>query len=240
LQGSAAVLKDGEGTLSVLRRIFSAGGWEKERIIEYMRAILPALDTLAIESPADMARRSGNPMAYILEQEPVGREFRWLWFVLRANHQRGHFSPKQMSDGTLRALGVLTALFQCKDRPPQRPIPLVGIEEPEATLHPAAAGVLTDALREASHFTQVIVTSHSADLLDVKDLDPDSIRMVEAPEGETIIGPVDDASRSILRDRLCTAGELLRQNQLRPQIGPSEPAESNVAEKGGPDLPENS
>jgi hypothetical protein len=32
--------------------------------------------------------------------------------------------------------------------------------------------------------------------------------------GESRIGPVDRAGQSIMRDRLATAGELLRQNQL--------------------------
>ena len=32
----------------------------------------------------------------------------------------------------------------------------------------------------------------------------------------TVIGPVDDAGRSVLREGLFTPGELLRQNQLAP------------------------
>ena len=42
----------------------------------------------------------------------------------------------------------------------------MGIEEPELALHPAAAGVLIDSLREAADTAQVLVTSHSPDLLD--------------------------------------------------------------------------
>ena len=93
---------------------------------------------------------------------------------------------------------------------------LVGIEEPEGALHPAAAGVLLDALREAAGQTQIIITSHSPDLLDDKDLDPESILAVDAPNGTTVIAGVDEAGRSVLRDRLYTTGELLRINQLQP------------------------
>jgi hypothetical protein len=32
----------------------------------------------------------------------------------------------------------------------------------------------------------------------------------------TQIGPLDEAGRSVLKDKLFTAGELLRQNQLAP------------------------
>jgi len=233
--GGDAVLKDGAGTLGVLQRIFSAGGWEKERIIEYMRAILPSLDRLAIESLLDYAKRAQPEAASFLERARAGGEPHSLSFVLRANDHPLHFSHHQMSDGTLRALGVLTALFQCKDRPPQRPIPLVGIEEPEATLHPAAAGVLTDALREASHWTQVIVSSHSPDLLDSKDLDPDSLLIFDMKGSETVVGPADEASKSILRQRLCTAGELLRQNQLEPDLRTPEPAPTDSPPPGSMD-----
>ena len=58
-----------------------------------------------------------------------------------------------------------SALFQSSNGKANG-VPLVGIEEPEIALHPAAAGVLRDSLRDASESSQVIVTSHSPDLLD--------------------------------------------------------------------------
>jgi predicted ATPase len=164
-----------------------------------------------------------------MENDGIGEELAFLWFVLRVGNEPVYFPHRSMSDGTLRAFGVLLALFQCVDRPASDPIPLVGIEEPESTVHPAAAGVLFDALHEASHFTQVVVSTHSPDLLDIPDLDVDWLRIVEMVKGKTVIGPADEASRSIVRDRLCTAGELLRQNHLKPQDQAPGPvsAESN-------------
>ena len=94
--------------------------------------------------------------------------------------------------------------------------PLVGIEEPETVLHPAAAGVLRDGLRDASQSTQIIVTSHSPELLDDDKLPVDAILAVLSDQGETQIGPCDEATREMLRQRLFTAGELLRLNQIRP------------------------
>ena len=120
-----------------------------------------------------------------------------------------------MSDGTLRALGVLVALFQSKNGQSPR-VPLVGIEEPEIALHPAAAGALLDALREASARTQVLVTSHSPDLLDDTRIATESILAVTADQGLTRIGPLDEVGISAVRDRLYTPGELLRLNQLTP------------------------
>ena len=128
-----------------------------------------------------------------------------------------------MSDGTLRALGVLVALFQ-RPATDGRAVRLVGIEEPETALHPGAAAVLRSALFEASRHTQVIVTSHSPDLLDDKGISAENIVSVISRGGETILGPVDEASRTSIRDQLFTAGELLRLNQLSTDESVQPPA----------------
>ena len=127
------------------------------------------------------------------------------------------FTSQNMSDGTLRALAVLVALFQYSDR---YPLTLTGLEEPEAGLHPAAATVLFDSLIEASHFGQVVVTSHSPDLLDRDELPENAIKAVEMCEGRTVIGRVDNLGLSALRESLYTVGELMRMNQLRPEGAP--------------------
>ena len=135
-----------------------------------------------------------------------------------------------MSDGTLRALGILVALLQSGDGNGAGPyVPLVGIEEPELALHPAAAGVFIDRFREASRNTQVLVTSHSPDLLDNPQLDTDAILAVVADAGTTTIGSLDEAGKSALRDRLYTAGELLRLDQLAPDPAAKELSGRNCA-----------
>jgi predicted ATPase len=117
-----------------------------------------------------------------------------------------------MSDGTLRALGTLVAVTQLAER--KRPVRLIGIEEPETALHPAAAGALVGALREAASHTQVLVTSHSPDLVEQADLATDTILAVQSQQGTTEIGPIDAASRKSIKEHLYTAGELLRMDQL--------------------------
>jgi len=109
----------------------------------------------------------------------------------------------------------LSALYQSYDGGERR-VPFVGIEEPEVAVHPGAAGVLRDALQAASSTVQIAVTSHSPDLLDDKEIRDDWILGVVNEKGETKIGPIDQAGRSSIRDRLYTAGELLRLNQLIP------------------------
>ncbi len=122
------------------------------------------------------------------------------------------FYASNMSDGTLRMLAILLALFQRSNQATS----LVGIEEPEMGVHPAAAGVLFDSLSEASYFRQVLVTSHSSELLDRDDVDVDTLLAVSADNGTTMIGPINDRQKEVLRKRLGTAGELLRSNHLSP------------------------
>ena len=136
-------------------------------------------------------------------QEVAGSENPW------------RFLAGNMSDGTLRALGILVSLFQASNGDRVH-VPLVGIEEPEVALHPAAGGALMDALREASRKTQVVLTSHSPDLLDNVKLPTDTILAVHSEKGATRITSVDEASLAMLRQGLYTPGELLRLNQLQP------------------------
>jgi predicted ATPase len=130
------------------------------------------------------------------------------------------FLASAMSDGTLRAFGILLAAFQAASpKPDGHPPLLIGLEEPEMALHPAVAGVLLSALRQGARHCQILVTSHSPELLDNPDISPDALLVVDNEGGLTRIGPIDQASRDILHDKLCTAGELLRQNQLAPSAG---------------------
>jgi hypothetical protein len=66
---------------------------------------------------------------------------------------------------------------------------------------------------------QVVVTSHSPDLLDDESVDESQLFAVVNNAGTTLIAPLDEASRSALRERLYTAGEMLRANQLAPDLG---------------------
>lgn len=188
--------RDGSNLASVLAQLDRHDEATKERIEEYLAKVVPGV--------------RGVDVRVIGPKETL--EFRQ---VVAGSKDPWRFLAANMSDGTLRTLGILVALFQTTNGAASR-VPLVGIEEPETALHPAAAGVLLDSLRDASRTTQVIVTSHSPDLLDDEDLDRDSILAVVAEAGNTEIAPLDGAGRSAMRDHLYSAGELLRLDQLRP------------------------
>ena len=187
------LLGDGSNLTSILTQLSPA---VKTDIEEYLALVVPDIREVDVK-----AFGSKQILAF---RQKVGED-----------RYPGRFLTNNMSDGTLRALGILVALFQGGNEQ-QRRVSLVGIEEPEIALHPAAAGVLLDALRDAAHRTQVIVTTHSPDLLEDKHIDVESILAVEADDGNTVIAPVDEVGRSVLRDRLFTVGELLRVDQLRP------------------------
>jgi len=188
--------RDGSNIASVLAKLESRSPQVKTRIEEYLAAVVPGV--AGVDS-----RAIGPKETLEFRQDVRGAKHPW------------RFPASSMSDGTLRALGVLVALFQANGRDPSRRR-LVGLEEPEIALHPAAAGILTDGLRDAAEHVQICVTSHSPDLLDNKEIPAESLLAVVSEHGETTIGPLDEAGRSVLRDHLYTAGELLRMGQLRP------------------------
>jgi predicted ATPase len=188
--------RDGRNLASVLDRLARSGDaatGAKKRIEEYLARVVPGIEGVE-------AKRVGHMETLEFRQRVEGQEHPWS------------FPAINMSDGTLRALGTLVALFQHA----AGGAPLVGIEEPEIALHPAAAGVLFDALREASRDAQVVVTSHSPDLLDHRDIIDDQILAVVATDGRTEIAHINRAGRAALREGLYTPGELLRVDQLRP------------------------
>ncbi len=82
-------------------------------------------------------------------------------------------SATRLSDGTLRFLALLTVL--CHPNPP----PLICIEEPELGLHPDVIHQVAKLLIEASKRTQLIVTTHSSELIDHLWEDPESVVVCE-------------------------------------------------------------
>lgn len=134
-----------------------------------------------------------------------------LEFHVRANGSSFDLPAASMSDGTLRALATLVAVFQETYAGPPS---LVAIEEPETSLHPAASAALVDALDEATGRTQVLITTHSTELLDNETIRPDNIRVVEMIDGETVVAKVDEATVEIVERRLDSLGGLELQNQL--------------------------
>ena len=185
--------RDGRNLASVLARLHTHHPEIMETIEEYLAAVVPGVEG------AGRLMYGPRETVQFLQKVP-GQKHPWK------------FSAINMSDGTLRALGVIVALLQANSRTPS----VVGIEEPETALHPAASGVLWDEIRAAAQKTQVLVTSHSADLLDRDDILLDVLLGVSSEANRTSIGPLNERARNLLKEKLCTPGELMRQGATEP------------------------
>ena len=179
---------DGRNAASVLREIWKRNEEDGERICEILASIVP--HTVEVHP-----KRRGNKLAL---------EFVQKW----GKSESAKLEAFAMSDGTLRALGLLMAVFQ-------RPVPSVlVIEEPEATMHPGALGAVLDLLRHAGRSMQVIVTTHSPEALDAKWIRNKHLRVVTWEAGVSRVARISTATRETLRKQLAGAGELLRSNAL--------------------------
>ena len=185
---------DGSNVASVVERLAADGPGSLERVERFLAEIVPGV--CGVE-----ARSVGARQTVDFRQEAAGSSAPW------------RFAAASMSDGTLRALGILVALFQGRDGGGAS---LVAVEEPELALHPAAAAALAGAFREASLSRQVIVTTHSPDLLDQARLAEDLVLAAEADGGIARIAPAELGGREALRARLYSVGDLLRRGELGP------------------------
>jgi predicted ATPase len=105
----------------------------------------------------------------------------------------------------------------------------VAIEEPESALHPGAAFTLTEAILEAAETGQILISTHSPELLQHEAIGPDNLVAVESRGGNTIASKVNAGACRAIRKRLMTAGELQRREQLSP-----EPRQEPATQQGLP------
>ena len=187
---------DGGNVASVLEEINRQAPEDVARIGELLASIVPHIAKV-------YPKKHGNKLSMKFTQE---------W----GQNNRLDFDAFNMSDGTLRTLGLLVAVYQ-------RQTPsLIVIEEPEMTMHPGAFGAILDLIRHAARKMQVIVTTHSPDLLDSEWLEDRHIRLLRWEEGATHLSPLSSGSRAALQNHLMSAGELLRSNALRGESIASE------------------
>ncbi len=175
----------GENWASVLRALQSSGARNDFRAA--MARIVPDLDDFRVTAVG------GYLSPEFRHGEVNGRE-RWL-------------TAAQESDGTLRTAALLTALLQ-------QPLPtLLGIEEPELMVHVGVLPLLLEYIEQAADQTQVVLSTHSANLLD--HVPVECIRVVERDEEGTSIHRVSPDQVTLVQGHLTTAGALLREEGLR-------------------------
>jgi predicted ATPase len=188
-----ALKSDGSNAASVLQELLRGGNGAatREEVSRLLEAIVP-------ETKSVNPKKHGNKLSMSFSQE---------W----GTGKKLSFDAFSMSDGTLRSLGLIMAVFQ-------RPCPSVlVIEEPEATIHPGALGAVLDLIRRAAKTMQVVVTTHSPELLDAKWITDENLRIVTWQDGASHLLLPSNATREAMRSHLMGAGELLRADALHAE-----------------------
>ena len=121
---------------------------------------------------------------------------------------KSRIPSSRMSDGTLKFLSLLAALFHPKAAP------LICIEEPELGLHPDALQLVAEILLDASKSTQLIVTTHSEALVDALTDHPESVLVCERDfDNSTQMERLSKKKLEVWLKRY-TLGELWRKGEI--------------------------
>jgi len=136
------LLPDGQNLMTILNHIKNTHSLHYDKIEESVKKINPYFRDISFAF-------LGSKLYLILREESLAKSV----------------SIEHISDGTLRYLLLLSVLFN-----PERGN-LVCIDEPETSLHPDMINTISDAIRQASEETQMIITTHSPLLLNSFDID---------------------------------------------------------------------
>jgi predicted ATPase len=176
---------DGGNLAAVLHLLEDRHPHEYQRILETIRLVAPFFHTFQLEPLRD------NPRQVMLN-----------W---RAKNSDYEFGPHQISDGTLRFMALSTLLLQPREFLPA----MIIIDEPELGLHPYAIKILASMLEDTSNFTQILVATQSAALVD--QVEPDDVIIANIEQGAS---QFDRQSRDKLKEWLdeYTLSELWEKN----------------------------
>ena len=187
--GNRELYENGSDTAIALRRIKRDSPDDWEEICELLSVAVSCVEEVQAR------KRHGDLTLQFLQKLPDGK---------------ARFDASAMSKGTLRMLGILAAAYQ-------RPAPpLMVIEEPDASIHPGAMGVVLDVLRSATKSSQLVVTTHSPELLDAKWIKDRHLRLVSWENGASRIDRIAPSVSRAMSEEMFGAGELLRSNALTP------------------------
>jgi predicted ATPase len=151
----------------LLRLHHENGGSVYQRIVTTIRLIAPFFDDFVLD--------------------PEGPNQKDIILNWRDKGSSDVFGPHQLSDGTLRAMCLVSLLMQPEDQLPD----LIIVDEPELGLHPYALSVIASLFKKASHHAQVLISTQSASLLD--NFDPDDVIVANREGRESLFARPDVA-----------------------------------------------
>ncbi|MDI3291593.1 ATP-binding protein [Polyangium sp. 15x6] len=123
------------------------------------------------------------------------------------------FSAPEVSQGTLRALGLLLSLYQSPEPS------LLLIDEIEDSIHPRAIQALLEEVEITAERFPIVLTTHSPEVLGLRQVMADRTRIVQWSQGVSRLYPLSEGSKASV-DPVNTVGELLRYNALWPSDTP--------------------
>ena len=132
-----------------------------QRIVRTIRQVAPFFDDFDFPEPSE---------------EPSYVQLDW-----REKDSEYPFGPHQLSDGTIRAMALITLLFQPEDNLPD----LIILDEPELGFHPYAINVLGGLLEHAAQYAQVLVATQSPILVD--QFEPEDLVIAQRDEKATAL-----------------------------------------------------
>jgi predicted ATPase len=147
IQPHTILASNGENLGTVLHEILTRADYRNvaNNLRDFLRVAYPSFDDFFAESTF------GTPPKVLVN--------------IREKGMMRNMQLWDLSDGMLRFLCLGTALLN--------PIPpiLIAIDEPEVGFHPRLLPIVADMIKTASEKTQVLVTTHSPDLLNCFDID---------------------------------------------------------------------
>jgi predicted ATPase len=146
---------DGSNLAAVLYRLQRSHRDAYERIVTTIRQVAPFFHDFSLlpDGPMILLRWTDRDSTYV-------------------------FSADQLSDGTLRAIAMITLLLQPEDEFPR----VIVLDEPELGLHPYAIEAMASLLRRVSASCQIVVATQSISL--VNQFQPEDI-IVTTREGSS-------------------------------------------------------
>ncbi|MCI0537935.1 MAG: AAA family ATPase [Verrucomicrobiales bacterium] len=185
-RAESQVSADGQNLISVLHSLYMGSREFKRELNEAMRAAFGEdFDELVFPPAAD---------------QRIQLRIRWK------SLQREQ-SAADLSDGTLRFL-LLIAVLANPDPPP-----LIAIDEPETGLHPSMLPIIAEYARDASLRCQVILTTHSPELLDAFGDNAPTTTVVERRDGESVLRTIAGSDLAYWL-RQYSLGDLYRSREL--------------------------
>lgn len=148
-------LLEDASNLSLILNLLEFKG-QREPLIKFLQAIHPGFEDLTIKVDG------GTIQVYFREKG-----------------LRRPIPATRLSDGTIRFLCLAAVLLH------PHPPPLICLEEPEISLHPDVLKDFADLLVDAATRTQIILTTHSVELVDAFTHRPSAVVVVEKEHGST-------------------------------------------------------